>query len=292
MKVAITGGTGFVGPAVVQAMLDEGHDVVVLEHHKPVPIPDHARLRRVKGDIMEPASLRAAFAGCDAVAHLVAIIKPKPEKGITFERIHVEGTRNVVDAAKAEGVRRFLLMSANGVDLGVETPYFRTKREMERLVKEAGFDWTIFRPSYVADSTEGGFDAQFADIVDTMPVLPAFGGGRFKIQPVARKDVAEAFAHALSKPASVGHTYTLVGPERMEWRDYLERLADIRDRKRVIAPVPWGAALALARLPGFPAEPDQLRMMRAGNVGDATEAVRDLDLDLTRWEDAVSGLRR
>lgn len=293
MKVAVTGGTGFVGPAVVQSLLDAGHEVVVLEHRRPVDLPDSPRLRRAKGDVTDPAALKAAFEGCEAVAHLVAIIREAPKKGVTFERVHVEGTRHVVQAAKAAGVRRFLLMSANGADFA-DTPYFRTKLEMERLVKEGGFAWTVFRPSYIAGSRAGGFDAQFADIVDKAPVLPLFGGGRFEMMPVSRRDVAQAFARALERPASVGKTYVLVGPERFTWKEYLQRLAKLRGRKRLMAPAPVPVVVGMAKVLGplFPADADQIRMLVRGNVGDPAPAVKDLGLDLQRWEDAVAGLKR
>lgn len=290
MKVAITGGTGYVGPAVVEETLAAGHEVVALEHRRRLEVPDHPRLRRVKGSVDDEASLRAAFAECDAVIHLVAILRER--KGATFQAVHVEGTRRVVAAAKAAGVRRFVLMSANGVDLGVETPYFRTKREMERLVKEAGFDWTILRPSYIAGAREGGFDAQFARIVDLAPILPAFDGGRFEIQPVSRRNIAQAFVRALTTPAAIGRTYVLAGPERFTWREYLRRLARVRRRRRWIMPVPRWLILPISRLRVLPADHDTLVMLMAGNVGDPEPARKDLGLELERWEDAVAGLRR
>lgn len=294
MRVAVTGGTGFVGPAVVQAFLDAGHEVVVLEHRRPVDVPDAPRLRRVGGDVTDPASLKRAFDGAEAVAHLVAIIREDPKKGVTFQRVHVEGTRNVVEAAKAAGARRFLLMSANGVQSEMSTPYFDTKREMERMVKESGLEWTVFRPSYVAGSRAGGFDRQFADIVDKAPVLPLFAGGRFEMAPVSRRDVAQAFARALERPESVGKAYTLVGPETFTWKEYLRRLSAVRGRKRLMAPVPGPVVLGMAGALGraFPADKDQLRMLMAGNVGDGGPAVRDLGLTLEPWEKAVEGLRR
>ena len=294
MRVAVTGGTGYVGPAVVEEMLRAGHDVVVLEHKQKVPLGPHARLRRVGGGVGDVASLREAFEGCDAVAHLVAIIREDRRRGVTFEKVHVRGTRNVVEAARAEGVRRFLFMSANGVDSGMDTPYFRTKLEAERVVGEGGFDHTIFRPSYIAGSEEGGFDRQFADIIDKAPVLPSFAGGKFEIQPVSRRNVAQAFARALTTPAAVGKTYVLVGPQRMTWNEYLRKLARIRGRKRVLAYAPGALMVALARVAGplFPADADALRMLMLGNVGDGSEAVKDLGLELESWEDAVAGLRR
>lgn len=293
MKVAVTGGTGYAGPAVVEELLRAGHEVVALEHRQKVPLT-HSRLTRAQGNVSDGDALRIAFDGCDAVAHLVAIIREKRSKGITYENVHVQGTQNVVEAAKKVGVKRFLLMSANGVDSGMRTKYFTTKLEMERLVKEAGFDWTIFRPSYIAGSGDGGFDAQFADIVDKAPVLPSFAGGKFEIQPVSRRNVGQAFARAASDPKTIGKTYVLVGPERMTWNEYLRKLAKLRGRKRILVPSPRWAILPVATLAGplFPADPDSLRMLMLGNVGDPAASVKDLGLQLDTWEDAVEGLRR
>jgi NADH dehydrogenase len=294
MRVLLTGGTGYVGTAVLQALLGAGHDVIVLEHAHPSPI-DHPRLLRAHGDVADPASLRKAIGGSstagavDAVVHLVAI---RRGKRADFERT-AQGARNVVSAAKEAGARRFLLMSANGVDDDVRTPYFDAKRAMERAIKESGLAWTIFRPSFVSSGEPGGFDEEFARVVDKAPVLPSFGGGKFEIQPIAREDVALAFARALERDVSIGKTYVLVGRERFTWNEYLRKLARVRRRKRALAYVPTWFILLLARVLGrvFPASPDELRMLMAGSVGDPEPAARELGLPLVPWEEAVAGLR-
>ena len=289
MRVGVTGGTGFVGPAVVQAMLDDGHEVVALEHRTPLPL-EHPRLVRAKGNVLDPASLREAFAGCEAVAHLVAIRRGSEAD---FERMHVEATRNVVEAAKAVGARRLLLMSAHGVE-AADTPYFRTKLEMERLARESGLAWTVFRPTFVSGDEDGGFDREFAGIVDKAPVLPSFDGGRFELQPVARRDVGQAFSHALSRPDTAGRTYDLAGPERMTWNDYMRRLAELRGRRRALAPVPrWVILPAVSLLgPLAPASRDEMKMLMRDHVADTRPSEEDLGLHLTPWRDAVAGLAR
>lgn len=303
MKVAIVGGTGYVGPAIVKEMLAGGHEVTVLEHRRPVPVPDHPKLRRVKGDVRDRKSLDVALAGHDAVVHLVAILKEHPKRGVTFPAT-VDWARNVIEAAKAAGARRLLLMSANGAEAR-DTPYFEAKWAMEALAKTSGLGWTIFRPSYVSGTAEPGatgtgsrgtdasFDETFARIVDTFPVLPSFDGGKFEIQPISRRDVAQAFTRALDRPASVGKTYVLVGPERMTWNAYLRRLAKLRGKRRALAWAPAGLVQALAKVaPGFPATSDQIKMLVRGSVGDPAPAVKDLGLTLETWDEAVAPLRR
>lgn len=273
MRVAVIGGTGYVGPAVVQAMRDEGHQVEPLS-------------RRTGLDINDPPTIK--LQGYDAVAHLVSIRRGAEGD---FEKT-AQGARNVIAAAKTSGIQRVLLMSANGCD-SASTPYFRAKLAMEKAFKESGLKWTIFRPSYVAGSEAGGFDEEFARIVDKAPVLPSFNGGKFEIQPIAKRDVARALARALSTPASENKTYVLVGPERFSWNEYLRRLAQLRGKKRRLAYAPGWAVIAMAATLGklFPASPDELRMLMEGSVGDPAPAVRDLGLDLETWEEAVAGLR-
>lgn len=294
MRVAVTGGTGYLGPAVVEELLRAGHDVVAVENRRAVPVTPTARLHRARADVGDRDALRLAFEGAEVVVHLVAILREDAKRGVTFESVHVRGTQNVVEAAKAAGVKRIVLMSANGVESGLDTPYFRTKLAMEEIVKASGMEWTIFRPSYIAGAREGGFDKQFADIVDTAPVLPSFGGGKFEIQPVSRRNVAQAFARAVGDPSTIGKTYVLVGPERMTWNEYLRKLAALRRRTRPVVYAPGWAMIGMARALGplFPADADALRMLMIGNTGDPAPAVKDLGLTLDTWDEAVSGLAR
>ncbi|MFA5862911.1 MAG: NAD(P)H-binding protein [Candidatus Thermoplasmatota archaeon] len=288
MRVFVTGGTGYVGPAVLQALLGAGHDVTVLEHAHPCLI-QHPHLSRVKADLADAAALREAMGVTEAVIHLVAI---RRGSRTDFERT-AQGCRNVVAAAREAGARRFLLMSANGVDEGT-TPYFGAKREMERAVKDSGLEWTILRPSYVAGDAPGSFDDEFSRVVDKAPVLPSFMGGKFEIQPISRHDVALAFANALDDPRTHGKTYVLVGPERFTWNEYLRKLARLRGKKRLLAYVPRWFILLVSSVLGraFPASPDELRMLMQGSVGEVEPARSDLKLPLMKWDDAVAGLRR
>ncbi|HVL49208.1 MAG TPA: complex I NDUFA9 subunit family protein [Candidatus Thermoplasmatota archaeon] len=285
MRVFVTGGTGFVGPSILDAILARGHRVTALVHRQPPPA--RPGLSTAKGDVARGEL--PDLAGHDAVVHLVGIIDEKPSKGLTFERLHVEATRHVVEAAKRVGIRRFLHMSANGADLAL-TPYQRTKLAAEQVVKDAGLDATIFRPSFIAGPGEG-FHAKLAPVIRYAPVVPVLGGGSAVMQPVAAGDVGLAFAKALDEPVAVGKTYCVAGPETLTFRQYLERLAKLMGRKRAYAPVPEGLALAMAKLPGFPATPDQLRMLFAGNACADARWAEDLGITPTPWEAAMTDLR-
>lgn len=281
MRVFVTGGTGFVGPAIVRAMLAARHEVTALVHRDRGALPADPRLTVAHGDVTRPDTFAEAVRGHDAVVHLVALRRGKPED---FERLHVQATRHVLDAAQAAGVRRFLHMSAHGVERR-STPYQRTKLEAEELVQGSVLAWTIFRPTFITGPPEGkaqGFDQEFAAIARSNPVLPNFAGGTFRLQPIAKRDVAAAFTRALDEPKAAGKTYVLAGPEAITWEEYLRRLNEALGLKRPLAPVPkWAilpAASLLGRFSWFPASHDELQMLFEGHAGDSSEAARDLGL--------------
>ncbi|MHB8603971.1 MAG: NAD(P)H-binding protein [Thermoplasmatota archaeon] len=294
MRVFVAGGTGFVGPAIVRAFLAAGHDVTALVHHESGALPAaDARLRFVAGDVTDPASYASAVDGHDAFVHLVALRRAFPRRGLTFDRLHTMAARGAIAAAYAAGVRRFLYMSAVGVRQG-GTDYQRTKWESEEALKASGLRWTIFRPTFVTGVKEGaaqGFDQEFARIARRAPALPDFGGGRFVIRPIAKRDVAAAFVAALERPVAIGKTYELAGPDAVTWREYLRTLCRTLRIRRALAPVPRGFILPVARVferfAWFPASRDELAMLMEGADADPAPAVRDLGLDLMPWRDAL-----
>ena len=159
----------------------------------------------------DPASLRRAVRGVDTVVHLVAILTGKPED---FERVMTQGTRDLVAAAKEEGVRRFILMSALGTDEQTKelVPYYRAKWDMEQIVKESGLEHVIFRPSFVF-GPDGGALQQFRRIAKLSPVTPIVGPGTQRIQPIWIEDVAAYYAAAIDKPAAANRTFEVGGPD-------------------------------------------------------------------------------
>lgn len=279
MQVAIFGGTGFVGSYILEALHAAGHRTSLLvrpgSEHK-VPNVEHARI--VPGDLHSATAIAEVLRDCDAVVYLVGILRAFPRRGITFEGAQFEGAARVADAAAEQGVRRFLLMSANGIEVEV-TPYQRTKRDAERYVEKLGFDYTVFRPSVIFGNPRGRMEFAtqlYRDMV--RPPLPAIGfysgwrpsRGPVLMSPVHIHDVADAFAGALEDTATFGRTYQLCGPEAVSWTEMLRRIAAATGRRKLVVPVPIGAMELAATLfdwlPVFPVTRDQLTMLRQNNV--------------------------
>ena len=136
-RVFVTGGSGFVGSHVIGELLEREYGVVALSHRKDLDTRG-GRVRVVKGDLFDARALDEGIRGCDAVIHLVGVIFEKRSKGVTFERIHYEGTKSVVDATRRNGVRRYLHMSALGSRADAVSDYHRTKYRAEEYVRGSG----------------------------------------------------------------------------------------------------------------------------------------------------------
>ena len=285
LRVFVTGASGFVGGAVVRELLARGHSVYALTHR--ASLPAEARLHAIRGSLFDPAALDAGIRGCDAVIHLVGIIMERRSRGITFERIHEEGTRSVVDAAKRNGVMRYVHMSALGTRPGAVSRYHHTKWAAEEYVRASGLDWTIIRPSLIHGP--GGFmemEAAWArKKAAPFLVMPYFGrgvlglGGAGLLQPVYVEDVARAFADALENPRTIRQTYELAGPDRMTWPQMHHMVSKkLVGKPRLAAPLPawWAKLLAWAGLgPLLGFSRDQVIMSQEDNVGDTTLFERD-----------------
>lgn len=270
MKIFVTGGTGFVGGHVRKALRERGHQVRVLFHGRRPPLADGEE--GVDGDVTRIETLREGAAGCDAVIHLVGIIREFPRRGVTFDMLHREATANVLEAAKMAGVRRYLQMSANGTREGAVSGYHRTKWEGEELVRRSGLDWTIFRPSLIF-GPEDSFVNMLADMIRRFPVVPVIGDGRYRLQPIHADDVARCFAEALDRPETVGETFTLCGVTPYTYEELLQEIGRAVGRSPVpIIHQPLSlmkmVVPLMERFDSFPLTSDQLTMLLEGNTCD------------------------
>lgn len=278
-RVFVTGGSGFVGSAILRQLRGRGYSANALTHRGGVPRTS-PEVEEIRGGLFDTAALDRGMAGCTAVIHLVGIIVEKPSQGVTFERTHFEGTRAVVDAAKRNGVARFIHMSALGTRPNAASHYHQTKWKAEEYVRASGTDWTIFRPALIHGP--GGFmqmEAAWArKAAAPFVAMPYFGkgvlglGGSGLLQPVHVDDVARAFVEAIDCPQSIHKTYDLAGPDRLTWPQFHEAASrELVGKRRLTAPLPawWAKLLASAGLgPLLGFNRDQVIMSQEDNIGD------------------------
>ena len=296
-RVFVTGATGFVGRAVIQAVRAEGHAVRCLVRRGSEPdLHGFEAIERVEGDVLAPAAtLEAGMAGCDTVIHLVGIIREHPTRGITFERIHHHGTQNVLGAARHAGVRRYLHMSALGTRANARARYHQTKWAAEEAVRGSGLAWTIFRPSIIYGVGDG-FVSMLARMVRRLHVVPLIGDGRQRLQPVSVEQVAAGFARAVTLEASAKQTYTVAGAETVSMHELLALIgATLHRRVRTIA-VPLALIRPAARMfhhvPSFPITPDQLLMLEEDNTGDPQPFRETFELPPVRLAQGLAQMLR
>ena len=272
MKIFISGGTGFVGGHVCKELLSRGHQLRLLVHSR--RSEEGSGIEYVNGDVTSAAECAAGAKGCEAVINLVGIIREFPARGITFSRLHVEATRNMLAAAEANGIRRYLQMSALGSRPAAVSGYHQSKYAAEELVVAAGLDHTIFRPSLIFGPKDA-FVNMLAGFIRSFSIVPVIGDGRYRLQPIAADDVARCFALALEKAETVGKAYTICGPDRLTYLDIVDAVARALGRffvlkmKNPLVLMQFVTPL-LEKFPFYPVTSDQITMLLEESICDGS----------------------
>jgi NADH dehydrogenase len=271
--VTVFGGSGFIGRHLIRRLAKTGATIRVpvrnAEKAKFLkPMGDVGQIVPIAVDIRDPAAVAAQVAHADAVVSLVGILAPT--QGRSFQAIQAEAPGVIARAAAAAGAARMVHVSAIGADLEAAAEYARTKAEGERAVL-AGFPTaTILRPSIVFGPEDNFFNL-FAGMARLAPVLPAFGGGATRMQPVYVGDVADAIMASLTTPDHLGKTYELGGPEVHSFRELMQMALDHSGRgAKPIIGVPFPIAMlqgwVLEKLPFKLLTQDQVTMLKSDNV--------------------------
>ncbi|CAN7179646.1 complex I NDUFA9 subunit family protein [Mesorhizobium caraganae] len=269
--VVVFGGSGFVGRHIVRALAKRGYRIRV-----PVRRPDLAghlqplgnvgQIQPVQANVRVRWSVDRAVQGADHVINLVAVLHESGRQ--KFNTLHEFGARAVAEAARSVGAG-LTHISALGADLNAESDYARTKALGEKAVLETVPDAVIFRPS-INFGPEDSFFNRFADMARYSPVLPLIGGGQTKFQPVYVGDVAEAVARSVEGKIKGGQIYELGGPQVLTFKQCMEELLTVIERKRLLVPVPWWVAnlqaSILGLLPNPPLTKDQVLQLRQHNI--------------------------
>ncbi len=283
--IFVTGGTGFIGRQLLNAL--EGKYVIrcLARTSGRAALCKDKGFEAFTGNILDAETLRGSLEGVDMVIHLVGIIEDRGD--MTFERVHVGGTKNIVEEAKRAGVSHFFYQSALGASLNSSSRYQRTKAEAEELVKKSGIPFTTFRPSVIIGA-EDGFTKKLMELVRLGPVVTVPGDGNAKSQPMYVGDWVKCFMTIINNPEAAGKTYEFGGPEQLTYNEIVTQLMEVMGVKKplihmpmsfVRAGVPFiGLAQGLGkflgkRIPSVTSE--QLRLLSMDNICD-TAAVEKL----------------
>ncbi len=287
MRVFVAGGTGFVGRHILEKLHADGASLRLLVRkgsEKKIPQKLREKVEIVEGDPFDEGLLREGMKGCDAVVNAIGIIRDFPKKGITFEKVHFEVVLNLADAARKNGIKRFVQVSALGADWDERTEYFRSKWKADQYLIDHDFGYTIFRPSVIFGDGDG-FVSTLARLVKMTPIIPVIGDGRYPLQPVFIGDLAAAVSKSIVEEKGVFRVYTAAGPEVYAFEGVLAVIARAMGKRRVVLHLPAGLVVPvvsrLERFSFFPVTYDQLYMLFKGSVGDNRAFVEDFGLKLT-----------
>jgi uncharacterized protein YbjT (DUF2867 family) len=274
MNLLILGGSGFVGTAICNKLAALNHNVTVITRKR-----DNARalfmlptVTVVEGDAFDRATLDRHAKGKDVVINLIGILNEK--KRGDFERAHVGLTESALAACKANGVNRYLHMSALGAAENAPSVYLKTKAKAEAVVRASGLAATIFAPSVIFGRGDS-FLNRFAKLIALTPPLAPFvlPGSGAMFQPVWVEDVASAFVDSLNDKSTIGQRYELVGPTRYSLRELVRYAMELMNDRHLIVGLPGFATSLLAGVMQFvptqPLTPDNVKSMSVDNVSDA-----------------------
>ena len=276
MRVLVAGGTGFLGREITAGLLAAGHTVGVLSRSNHASNPIDGRAAWEAGDVTDPASLQGKLGGYEAVVDAVQVPNSpmeNPKKGLTFERIDLGGTRNLVDAARAQGVGHFIGLS--GAGSAADAPYHwqRCKWQEEQYISESGLTYTIFRPSWVYGARDVSLN-RFLGFARFLPFIPVIGNGKTRINPLFAGDLAIHVEAAITRPEARNQLFEIGGPAVLTMDEIVRTALRVAGKKRFLLHQPKPLMKAVASvvrfLPGPPLTPDAIDFITMEGIADTT----------------------
>lgn len=274
LRIAVLGGTGFVGRGLCERLVSDGHEVRILtrraERHRDLLVLPTATV--IDADVHNPVVLKREFQGMDAVVNLVGILNEAGRDGKGFERVHAELPAKVAQACRQSHVARLLHMSALNASVDAPSHYLRSKARGEKAVHEVqsnSLHVTSFRPSVIFGPHDS-FTNRFAALLRQVPFIFPLACANARLQPVYVADVVQAFVFALDRHATFGQRYNLCGPQAYSLREIVAYLAQTLGLKRRILPLNNMFSSLQATLlqfaPGKPFTPDNFRSLQVASV--------------------------
>jgi nucleoside-diphosphate-sugar epimerase len=300
MKVLVTGGTGVVGVAAVKELLDRGHQVRLFSRNA---IDDSrqfgSNVEAVNGSVADASTVQGVAEGCDVVLHVAGIVSEKPPE-VTFQRVNVEGTRNLVTEAERAGSIRFIYVSSLGAERG-QSDYHRSKLMAEEIVRTFPGQWLILRPGNVFGPGDEVV-SMVMKMMRTLPAVPVLDLEGNPSQPIWAYDLAKALALAVERDDVEGQILPMAGSEQITMNEMLDRVGRVVGKEPMRLPVPnWLASFGtdflnnVGQRVGFdlPFTPDQMTMLLEGNriqPGEANALVEVFGIQPTPLDEALRQL--
>lgn len=269
--VVIFGGSGFVGRHVVRALAMRGYRIRVACRRPDLaghlqPLGNVGQIQPIQANVRVRWSVDHAVQGADHVVNLVGILYESGRQ--RFGAVQDFGARAIAEAARSVGAG-MTHVSALGANVDSESAYARTKALGEKAVLETVPDAVIYRPS-INFGPEDDFFNRFAAMARLSPALPLLGGGKTRLQPVYVGDVAEAIARSVDGAVEGGKIYELGGPKVLTFKECMQEMLAVIERKRLLVSVPWWAARLQASILELLPKPlltnDQVTQLQSDNV--------------------------
>ena len=288
-KIAILGGSGFVGSYIVQELLKQNFTVKLINRNK-IPLINQNCEQSVI-DLFSD-NLYHELQDFDCLIYNIGIIREYPRKGISFQTIHEDLAVHAIKSAEKARIKKFILMSANKVEL-CRTGYEKSKFASEQCLVNSKMNWTIFRPSIIFGNP--GAKIEFCsqvkrDIINIPLPLPLFfnginvsNAGSMRMNPIHVKNVAEFFAKSINLESSNFKIYELGGLKEFSWKEMLKIISSVCKKRKYSVPVPFIFIKLLASIfdqfDWFPVTKDQLIMLSDGNSCSSKKYFSEFDIN-------------
>jgi uncharacterized protein YbjT (DUF2867 family) len=288
--ILITGSTGFVGRHLVKRLVAEGEQPRCLarSQQKAAQTLPTDKIEVAIGDTTHPDTLEPAMQGVETVVHSAFITADiKESRDVSYQGVNVDGTRNVVEAAKRARVKKIVLVSGLGTRPDKPGSYMQGRYLAEQAVRTSGLMWSIIQPS-VQFGEQAAFFKGLADLIRSAPIVPIIGTSQRKFQPIWVEDVARCLITQIREESRNGKTYVVGGPEQFTYGEILDMLANALGKKRVNASMPMplaylGATMMQALLPKPPITTAALALFTFEQTTDLDAVARDFGFQPLSW---------
>ena len=298
MNVAIFGSTGFVGSYLLDELNSNGYNAqILIRKGSEYKIKNPENHKIILGDISDSYAIGKTLENTDVIIYSIGIIREFKRKNIRFNNLHYQGVKNVIKETKKINVKRFILMSANGVKKN-GTGYQMSKYLGELELINSELDWTIFRPSLIFGNSNGKDEFCLQLKRDMLSLsLPAplfykgllpFDAGQFKMSPIHVKNIASFFIKSISMSETIHKTYELGGIRDYTWKEIIYTISNAYDKKKWTIPAPIIPiriiTFFLERFKWFPITNGQITMLLEGNTCNSQKIFEEFDIEPIKFD--------